>query len=122
MEHIAKHVEVIERNIKLKGADPITQHGFTQMPNVVLRNPNISVGAKVVYTMFLSYAWGDSQCFPGQDRLAQDIGMTRVRVTQLIGELEAAGLIEITRRGQGKTNTYELDIRVEPKKPTSRSK
>ena len=122
MEHIAKHVEAIERNIKLKGADPITQHGFTQMPNVVLRNPNISVGAKVVYTMFLSYAWGNDSCFPGQDRLAQDIGMTRVRVTQLVGELEAAGLIEITRRGQGKTNSYELDIRVEPKSPTSRSK
>lgn len=122
MEHIGKQIAAIERNIILKGADPITQHGFTQMPNVVLRNPNISVGAKVVYTMFLSYAWGDGQCFPGQDRLAKDIGMTRVRVTQLIGELEAAGLVEITRRGQGKTNTYELDIRVEPKKPTSRRK
>ena len=80
MDHIAKHVEVIERNIKLKGADPITQHGFTQMPNVVLRNPNISVGAKVVYTMFLSYAWGDSQCFPGQDRLAKDMALFAIDV------------------------------------------
>lgn len=122
MQHIGQGLKEIERNIILKGADPVTQHGFTQLPNVVLRNPALSVGAKIVYAMFLSYSWGNDRCFPGQDKLAEDIGVTRVRVTQLIGELEAAGLIIITRRGQGKTNIYELDVRVEPKRPTSRSK
>lgn len=122
MQHIGAQIQRIERNIILKGADPVTQHGFTQLPNVVLRNPELSVGAKVVYAMFLSYTWGSESCFPGQDRLATDIGMTRVRVTQLIGELEEAGLISIIRRGQGKTNVYELDIRVEQKRRTPRGK
>jgi hypothetical protein len=36
--------------------------------------------------------------------------------------LEEAGLISIIRRGQGKTNVYELDIRVEQKRRTPRGK
>ena len=50
-----------------------------------------------------------------QDRLAKDMGMTRPRVTQLIGELEQAGLIEIERRGQGKTNLYTINFVVKKK-------
>ncbi len=65
--------------------------------------------------MFLSYAWHNNLCFPGQERLAQDIGMTRVRVTQLTGELEAAGFIEIHRRGLGKTNLYTVNFTIRPK-------
>ena len=52
--------------------------------------------------MFLSYAWHNDSCFPGQDRLAADMGMSRSRVTEFIGELEKAGLVAIQRRGQGK--------------------
>jgi len=109
----------VEQNIKLNTSDPIARYGFTQVPNFILRNPGLSVGAKVVYAMFLSYAWHDKLCFPGQDRLAQDIGMTRVRVTQLTGELERAGLIEIRRRGLGKTNLYTVNFTVRAKMPNT---
>ena len=81
--------------------------------------PSLSTGAKVAYSMFLSYGWHNDFCFPGQDRLAADMGMTRPRVTQLIGELQKAGLIEIERRGQGKTNVYTIKFRVQK---TSRGK
>ena len=101
-----------ERNILLDTPDPALQGGFTQIPNFILRDGNISVGAKVVYAMFLSYAWHNDSCFPGQDRLAEDMGMSRVRVTQLIAELQRAGLVNIQRRGQGKTNLYTIHVRV----------
>ena len=114
MEKLAdlKRFQEIERNIQLDTIDPIALHGFSQIPNFILRDGNLSVGAKVAYAMFLSYAWHNDPCFPGQDRLAQDMGMTRPRVTQLIGELEAAGLITINRRGQGKTNIYAVHFVV----------
>ena len=115
MDHIAGQLAKIEQNIKLNTADPVAQHGFTQVPNFILRNPGISVGAKVVYAMFLSYAWHNSLCYPGQTRLAQDIGMTQPRVAQLIGELEKAGLVAIERRGQGKTNIYTINFTVKRK-------
>ncbi len=101
-----------EKNLQLDTTNPVLQGGFTQVPNFILKDPLISVGAKVAYAMFLSYAWHNDSCFPGQDRLAEDMGLTRVRVTQLIGELELAGLITIQRRGQGKTNLYTIHFQV----------
>ena len=101
-----------EKNLQLDTVNPVLQGGFTQVPNFILKDPHISVGAKVAYAMFLSYAWHNDSCFPGQDRLAEDMGLTRVRVTQLISELDAAGLVTIQRRGQGKTNLYTIHFQV----------
>jgi hypothetical protein len=115
MEHIAKQIEAIERNIKLNSADPIALHGFTQLPNFILRNPEISIGAKTTYSLFLSYAWHNNLCFPGQETLAQSLGMSVGSVNAFIKELEACGLIEITRRGQGKTNLYTVNFVVQQK-------
>jgi len=105
-----------ERNIELDTQDPVARGGFTQVPNFILKDPALSFGAKVTYSMFLSYAWHNDSCFPGQDRLAEDMGVTRPRVTQLIAELQRAGLITIQRRGQGKTNIYHVHFIAQEKK------
>lgn len=112
MEHIGGQLKRIEQNIKLNSADPVALHGFTQLPNFILRNPELSIGAKTVYALFLSYAWHNDFCFPGQERLAKDIGMSIGSVNGFIKELERNGLIEITRRGQGKTNLYTINFSV----------
>lgn len=70
----------------------------------------------IVYSKFLQYAWSNDFCFPGQERLAEEIGCTRVRVTQFVKELQEQGLVEVTRRGQGKTNVYRLHFRVKSQK------
>lgn len=61
-----------ERNIEIVGADLATRHGFTQVPNFILTNKDISVGAKLAYAMLLKYAWNNDACFPGQLKLAED--------------------------------------------------
>jgi hypothetical protein len=104
-----------ERNIELETENPILRGGFTQVPNFILKDSTLSAGAKVAYAMFLSYAWHNEYCFPGQDTLAADMGVTRPRVTQLIAELETAGLVSIQRRGQGKTNLYQVRFNVTAK-------
>ncbi len=104
-----------EQNITLATPDPVARGGFTQVPNFILKNPKLSVGSKVAYAMFLSYAWHNDSCFPGQERLANDMGISRPRVTQLIAELERAGLVTIQRRGQGKTNLYTIHFHVPAK-------
>lgn len=101
-----------ERNIILEAADPVTAEGFTQIPNFLLRNADLSMGAKLAYSMFLSYAWGNEFCFPGQETLARDIGVARQSVNRFIGELERAGYIQVKRRGLGKTNLYIIKFRV----------
>lgn len=107
--------ELIERNIELATTDPVARGGFTQVPNFILRDGTLSLGAKVAYSMFLHFAWNNDSCFPGQDRLAQHMGMSVSRVNEFIKELEAAGLVDITRRGQGKTNLYRVHFAVRNK-------
>ena len=63
MEHISQIL--MERNIELDTLDPVTRGGFTQVPNFILRDGKLSIGAKVTYAMFLSYAWHNEACFPG---------------------------------------------------------
>ena len=111
-----------EKNLQLDTKNPVLEEGFTQVPNFILRNPEISVGAKVAYSMFLSYAWHNDSCFPGQDRLADDMGLSRSRVTQLITELEKSGLITIQRRGQGKTNIYKIHFQVKHRQGNPQAK
>ena len=113
--------EIIEKNIELDTLDPIARGGFTQLPNFVLKSPTLSLGAKVTYAMFLHYAWHKDSCFPGQERLGEDMGMSRQRTGDFIKELEEAGLVEITRRGQGKTNIYKIKFVVKKKARIRRS-
>jgi hypothetical protein len=115
MDHIAGQLHKIEQNININSADPVALHGFTQVPNFILKNPDLSIGAKTTYALFLSYAWHNNLCFPGQDTLAKAIGMSIGSVNAFIKELEAASLIEITRRGQGKTNLYTINFVVKRK-------
>jgi Helix-turn-helix domain len=107
-----------QRNIEIIGADPVTRHGFTQVPNFVLTKKEISVGAKLAYAMLLKYAWNNDACFPGQVKLAEDMGAGERSVRTYLKELEAAGLLEIKQRGLGKTNLYRLYLTV--KKNSSR--
>jgi hypothetical protein len=101
-----------ERNIEIVGADPITLKGFTQVPNFLLTKKEISVGAKLAYAMLLKYARADNACFPGQVRLAEDMGAGERSVRTYLKELEAANILEIKKRGLGKTNLYRLHLTI----------
>ncbi len=99
------------QNIILRGADAATAKGFTQVPNFLLKSKKLSSGDKVAFAMLLSYAWQNDFCFPGQLRLANDMGLDERSVRRHLKSLEAIGLLAIQRRGQGKTNMYELSLK-----------
>ena len=115
MQHIGQRLQEVERNMKINSADPIALHGFTQLPNFILRNPDLSANAKTAYALLLSYAWHNDLCFPGQERLAEHMGSHVSTVSRAITELEDCSLIEIERRGQGKTNFYTINFVVKKK-------
>ena len=115
MEHIGSALGQRARNIEFVRADIVTQQGFTQVPNFLFKNSGLSMGAIVVYSKFLSYAWHNDFCFPGQQRLADDLGMGVASINRFVKELEQSALIEIERRGQGKTNIYKIAFVVQKK-------
>jgi hypothetical protein len=101
-----------QQNIVLQGYDPISAGGFTQVPNCLLNDPSVTLAAKVVYAKLLSYAWHNNRVYPGQVRMAAEIGSNKSTVNRAILELQKQGWIEITRRGQGMTNVYILKFVV----------
>ena len=120
MEHISDALQ--ERNIILETNDPVVADGFTQVPNFILKNANLTVGEKMTFAMFLSYAWNNDKVFPGQERLADDIGVTRQSVSTFIKGLEKKGFLTIKRRGLGVTNIYTLRYRVKQHKTASKQR
>jgi len=114
MDHIAHILK--EKNLKLVVADVATSGGFTQVPNFILRTNALSPGAKLTYAMLLSYAWQDEFCFPGQEKLSEHLGTSLRSTNTYIKELQQVAVLEITRRGQGKTNWYTLHVKPPKKK------
>jgi biotin operon repressor len=109
----AKHIGQLlkDKNIILRDADMATAMGFTQVPNFLLKSKKLSSGDKLAFAMLLSYAWQNDFCFPGQQRLAEDMGITDRSVRTHLKALESNGLLAIVQRGQGKTNLYELSLK-----------
>lgn len=112
MEHIGKQLGERARNIEIIGADPVTRFGFTQIPNAILTDKGLSVGGKLAYAMLLKYAWADDACYPGQQKLAIDMGAGERSVRTYLKELEDAGFLEVEQRGLGRTNLYRLHLTV----------
>ena len=112
MQRLGETQAFKDRNLILRGADIATQRGWTGVPNFILESDKISVGAKLTYAMLLKYAREMEECFPGQDRLAQDMGTTRQSVNTYISELRRAGLISVKRRGQGRPNLYTVHLKA----------
>ena len=85
----------------------LLRRGFTSIPNYIFGLP-VSSNAKLVYMALLSYAWTNQSCYPGLTKLCKDVSLSDKPVTKAIEELSNASLIEVKRRGQGKTNLYIL--------------
>ena len=107
------------QNIVLAGFDPVSAGGFTQIPNCIINNQELSLGAKVVYAKLLSYAWHNQMVYPGQETMANELGAGRRSIVRFVAELERVGYLEVERRGQGLTNRYILRHTVKPKKKRS---
>lgn len=83
--------------------------GFTQVPNWILRHPDLGISDKLVYAALLSYAWNRTrrQTFAGQDTIAADIGVSVATVRRSMQALRKAGLL-VSRRRMGKRSLHTL--------------
>ncbi len=97
------------RKVK-KDATKQPEGGFTQIPNSILRNAKLSDGAVRLYAVLRSYGWQDGFCFPGQEKLAADMGVDVRTVRRRSKELQDAQLISVRHRplheGVNTTNVY----------------
>lgn len=67
------------------------------VPNALARFPGLSPGAKLLYGRLAQYAGKDGACYPSQETLAVEIGVTDRWVRKLIMELQDGGFIKAVR-------------------------
>ncbi len=89
--------------------DKSLKQGFTAIPRMVLKNPHLTMQAKVIFALLLDYAWQKGSCFPGQDRLANDLSVHRNTIIKHLKELKEYGLISWKQRGLNQTNIYYIN-------------
>lgn len=109
------------RTVVLEDESLRSLQGFTQVPNIVLKHPKISFGAKVAFGVLLSYAWSEDFCFPAQDRLARDLNCSVRQVQRLLTELKEHSFITWKQQGLNRPNIYYLLPISRWNKPGSRS-
>ena len=80
--------EILDRHTIMVLNEALKQ-GFTQIPRYILRDKRLSFGARLTYAVLLSYAWQDESCFPGQERMAKDLGVTRKSINDYLNELKS---------------------------------
>lgn len=102
-------------------ASPVSQAGFTIIPNAVMLRSDLSPTAKLVYGYLKHLAWradGDT-ADPAVDVIAGDMKLSERTVRDALRALERAPaveggdvaegvLVESVRRGQGRTNAYVI--------------
>lgn len=88
--------------------------GFTQIPNNILRSRTLKPLHKVVLSVICSYSNDSNIAFPSYQTIANDSGISRRKVIDVISELVKLGCIRKTERkstkGDHTANDYEVLI------------
>ncbi len=100
--------EVKEQNT-IEILDESLKQGFTAIPRAILKSPKLSMQAKTLFALLLDYAWQKGSCFPGQERLAEDLNVHRNTISKHLLELKAFGFITWKQRGLNRTNIYYIN-------------
>lgn len=112
-----------ERTVILQDEALKKLKGFVQIPRLVLKHSTLSFGARIAYSILLSYAWQDEFCFPAQEAIAQDLNCSVRQIQRLLIELKDAGLITWKQQGLNRPNTYYLlPLKVESSQKTPKTK
>lgn len=81
---------------------------FVQVRSDFFLCNEFSLEARSLYVTLLIYCGKKITAFPGQERLAEHMGVGRTKVWQALNELIEAGFVQVKRRGQGLTNIYHV--------------
>lgn len=83
-----------------------TRLTFAKAQNWLLRRSELSPGAKLIYVRLLQFFGKSGHCFPGQEKLGREVGLSDRQVRRHLKELHRNGLIETERRGWNSSNDY----------------
>ena len=78
------------------------------IPTFLLKCEHISDGAKLLFGLLCRFCGKNAWCWPRQDKLAEELGVSTRTLSKYVKELVTAGLIYSEKRAFGKSNKYYL--------------
>ncbi|MDY7076992.1 MAG: helix-turn-helix domain-containing protein [Chloroflexota bacterium] len=84
--------------------------GWAQVYHVLTLDKELSDGAFRLYVLLLKYARQSGGCWPGVERLAQDLGKTKSTIKARLAELAERGLVTRERRFGASSITRMEDL------------
>jgi hypothetical protein len=84
--------------------------GFTQVPNAVLLNRELSAGSRLAYALLLQRAWSKGNGRATVAALVEDMKSNETEVRQYLEELEAADLLDVDQQGTGLSARYQMYV------------
>jgi len=91
----------------IKVPDSLLSAGFVQVPVLLLRLPDLGLGAKLMYSCLLWYHHRLGY-WPGRKAVSHEFGVGERSVVRYLQELEGYGLVLIHRNRQGYIEAMEL--------------
>ncbi len=81
---------------------------FFPLPTEISQRKDITASAKVIAGIIAYRTGKNGWCWPGIRSIFEDAGVTTETVIAALKLLEAEGLLEVDRRGNGRSNRYRL--------------
>lgn len=86
--------------------------GFIQIPRSIAYSTTMSAPAKLLFGMLVDIGFKTGTVWLGIPGICEVLGTGPDAARGYLRELEAAELLEVTRRGRGLTNTYTLNFEL----------
>ena len=84
---------------------------ITIVPTFLMSRREISSTAKLLYSQLSYYHGKTGPCFPGVQRLADDLGVQKRHIYRCLSELKAFALISVSsRKTSSQTSIYEFNV------------
>jgi DNA-binding MarR family transcriptional regulator len=96
--------------------------GYGMLQRKVMQLKDLTIQAKALYALLVSYTGADDYCFPSVARLCEDLSLSKPMIIKYLKELEAKGLIVKSQLNEGSFNNrnrYEIHTLEEEKKEKS---
>ena len=111
-----KHIGAIakERFDRVVFENELMKGGFAAFPYRIMKEKDLSIGARLAYAFLLMYGWQEGSSHAGQDKMADAMGVSGRQMQRYLYELRDREYICIERNDKRYNNTYV----ILDKKPT----
>ena len=105
-----------------KSQRPMGVEKFYKLFVKITKRKDLTSSAKIVWAIITDHIGVNSYSWPGISTLMREAGLARQTVLDAIQSLEDVGLLDVLRRGIGKSNHYKTSLETRPVQKLDQSK